>query len=63
MKKSEARKSSIQQALDYSTKLTPSFIFEDTQDKSYRNIVEVFEVNNWKKIPYRKRNKIVEKKR
>jgi hypothetical protein len=60
--KVEKRKNSIQQALEFSSKACPNFIFEDTNDRSYRDFVEIFESNGWTKVPYRKRSK-VEKKR
>ena len=60
--KLDKRKNSIQQALEFSSKATPNFIFEDTHDRSYRDFVEIFESNGWIKVPYRKRSK-VEKKR
>lgn len=56
------RRTSLQQAIDYSSQATPAYIFEDTTDRSYRDIVEIFELNGWRKVPYRKRTK-VEKKR
>lgn len=56
------RRTSLQQAIDYSSQATPAYIFEDTTDRSYRDIVEIFDINGWRKVPYRKRSK-VEKKR
>lgn len=56
------RKSAIEQALDYSAKTT-TFVFEDTYDRCYRDIIEVLELCGWKKSLPKKRSKLVEKKK
>ena len=58
-----SRKSVLEKALEHSNKYNPTFIFEDTGDRSYRDIIEVLEGNGWKRIPYRKKSKITEKRR
>ncbi len=60
---SNARRSSLQQAIDFSSQATPTYIFEDTTDRSYRDIVELFEESGWRKVPHRKRSKDEQKRR
>ncbi len=56
-----SRKSAIEQALEYSSKQS-LFMFEDTNDKCYRDFIEVYEKIGWRKLPYRKKTKVEKKK-
>lgn len=56
------RKTAIEQALDYSSKPT-NFVFEDTSEKCYRDVVEVFDKCSWQRVPPRKKSKLIEKKK
>ena len=47
----DKRQSSLLKALDFSQKLSPSFVFEDTSDRSYRNISDTFESTEWERVP------------
>jgi hypothetical protein len=59
---SSRRKSAIEHALEYSQKTT-NYIFEDTNERCYRDFHELFELSGWKKIPFKRKPKLAEKKK
>ena len=63
----QRKRSSIELALDYSSKVefgVPElYIFEDTYDKCYRDVTEIFDFAQWKKQLFRRKSKLSEKKK
>lgn len=56
------RKSAIEQALEYSQK-SITYLFEDTSDRCYRDVTEVLDRCQWRRIPGKRRPKLVDKKK